>query len=191
MLVFYYPHLSHLASIANMCVTLLCKAGGRMVACTQPRRVAAMTVAARVAEEKGTELGQQVGYSIRFEEVCTQARHASCCPPISMLNTPAQFMLITVCAAVHAYISDSALQAMAEAKLSMMWLAWCCIALNPVLSILSDDPAQASAEVYSGHRLERSITVHDASSTSLFFTQAPSCVSCICCSKSHLLLCRV
>ncbi|KAL0047023.1 hypothetical protein WJX82_004418 [Trebouxia sp. C0006] len=46
--------------------------GGRMVACTQPRRVAAMTVAARVAEEVGTELGQQVGYSIRFEEVCTQ-----------------------------------------------------------------------------------------------------------------------
>lgn len=43
-----------------------------MVACTQPRRVAAMTVAARVAEEVGTHLGQQVGYSIRFEEVCTQ-----------------------------------------------------------------------------------------------------------------------
>ena len=46
--------------------------GGRMVTCTQPRRVAAMTVAARVAEEVGTDLGQQVGYSIRFEEVCTQ-----------------------------------------------------------------------------------------------------------------------
>ncbi len=59
-----------------------------MVACTQPRRVAAMTVAARVAEEMGSELGQQVGYSIRFEEVCTQARCASCCPPISiMLST--------------------------------------------------------------------------------------------------------
>lgn len=50
-----------------------------MVACTQPRRVAAMTVAARVAEEVGTDLGQQVGYSIRFEEVCTQvAQHISC-----------------------------------------------------------------------------------------------------------------
>ena len=43
-----------------------------MVACTQPRRVAAMTVAGRVAQEVGTDLGQQVGYSIRFEEVCTQ-----------------------------------------------------------------------------------------------------------------------
>ena len=49
-----------------------------MVACTQPRRVAAMTVAARVAEELGVELGQQVGYSIRFEEVCTQASSAVC-----------------------------------------------------------------------------------------------------------------
>ncbi|KAI7836590.1 hypothetical protein COHA_009551 [Chlorella ohadii] len=45
--------------------------GGRMVACTQPRRVAAMTVAARVAEEMGCRLGQEVGYAIRFEDVST------------------------------------------------------------------------------------------------------------------------
>ncbi|KAK9901246.1 hypothetical protein WJX75_002237 [Coccomyxa subellipsoidea] len=44
---------------------------GRMVACTQPRRVAAMTVAARVAEETGSLLGQAVGYGIRFEDVST------------------------------------------------------------------------------------------------------------------------
>ncbi|EIE20207.1 putative DEAH [Coccomyxa subellipsoidea C-169] len=44
---------------------------GRMVACTQPRRVAAMTVAARVAEETGSPLGQAVGYGIRFEDVST------------------------------------------------------------------------------------------------------------------------
>lgn len=37
------------------------------VGCTQPRRVAAMSVAARVAEEMGVKLGQEVGYSIRFE----------------------------------------------------------------------------------------------------------------------------
>jgi pre-mRNA-splicing factor ATP-dependent RNA helicase DHX15/PRP43 len=41
---------------------------GKMVACTQPRRVAAMSVAQRVAEEMDVELGEQVGYSIRFEE---------------------------------------------------------------------------------------------------------------------------
>ncbi|CAG9464413.1 unnamed protein product [Pedinophyceae sp. YPF-701] len=46
-------------------------AGGRLVACTQPRRVAAMSVARRVAEEMGCRLGGPVGYSIRFEDVCT------------------------------------------------------------------------------------------------------------------------
>ncbi|KAH8051038.1 helicase [Aureococcus anophagefferens] len=40
------------------------------VGCTQPRRVAAMSVAKRVAEEFGCELGAEVGYSIRFED-CT------------------------------------------------------------------------------------------------------------------------
>ncbi len=40
------------------------------VACTQPRRVAAMSVAKRVADEMGVKLGQEVGYSIRFED-CT------------------------------------------------------------------------------------------------------------------------
>ncbi|CCG84041.1 protein of unknown function [Taphrina deformans PYCC 5710] len=39
-----------------------------MVGCTQPRRVAAMSVAARVAEEMGTKLGNEVGYSVRFED---------------------------------------------------------------------------------------------------------------------------
>lgn len=40
------------------------------IACTQPRRVAAMSVAKRVAEEYGCRLGQEVGYTIRFED-CT------------------------------------------------------------------------------------------------------------------------
>jgi pre-mRNA-splicing factor ATP-dependent RNA helicase DHX16 len=42
--------------------------GGQKVGCTQPRRVAAMSVAARVAEEMGVKLGNEVGYSIRFED---------------------------------------------------------------------------------------------------------------------------
>ncbi|XP_072321945.1 pre-mRNA-splicing factor ATP-dependent RNA helicase PRP16 isoform X1 [Eucyclogobius newberryi] len=41
-----------------------------MVGCTQPRRVAAMSVAKRVSEEIGTNLGDEVGYAIRFED-CT------------------------------------------------------------------------------------------------------------------------
>ena len=43
---------------------------GKKIGCTQPRRVAAMSVAARVAEEVGCKLGHDVGYSIRFED-CT------------------------------------------------------------------------------------------------------------------------
>jgi pre-mRNA-splicing factor ATP-dependent RNA helicase DHX38/PRP16 len=39
-----------------------------VIGCTQPRRVAAVSVAKRVADEMGVELGQEVGYSIRFED---------------------------------------------------------------------------------------------------------------------------
>lgn len=41
---------------------------GRQIACTQPRRVAAMSVAQRVSEEMDVELGAQVGYTIRFDD---------------------------------------------------------------------------------------------------------------------------
>ncbi len=41
-----------------------------MIGCTQPRRVAAMSVAKRVSEEMECKLGGLVGYSIRFED-CT------------------------------------------------------------------------------------------------------------------------
>ena len=41
-----------------------------IIGCTQPRRVAAMSVAARVAVERGCKLGAEVGYSVRFED-CT------------------------------------------------------------------------------------------------------------------------
>ncbi|KAL8139986.1 hypothetical protein V2J09_006007 [Rumex salicifolius] len=44
-----------------------------MVGCTQPRRVAAMSVAARVSQEMGVKLGHEVGYSIRFED-CTSEK---------------------------------------------------------------------------------------------------------------------
>ena len=47
--------------------------GGMKIGCTQPRRVAAMSVAARVAEEMCVKLGNEVGYSIRFED-CTSER---------------------------------------------------------------------------------------------------------------------
>ncbi|XP_062404662.1 pre-mRNA-splicing factor ATP-dependent RNA helicase PRP16 isoform X1 [Sardina pilchardus] len=47
--------------------------GYGMVGCTQPRRVAAMSVAKRVSEEIGSNLGAEVGYAIRFED-CTSEK---------------------------------------------------------------------------------------------------------------------
>jgi len=50
----------------------LCLAAGRgvagMIGCTQPRRIAARAVAARVAEELETPLGGAVGYQVRFTD---------------------------------------------------------------------------------------------------------------------------
>ncbi|KAJ9106285.1 DEAH-box ATP-dependent RNA helicase prp43 [Naganishia friedmannii] len=52
-----------------VCFNDLPQLKGRMVACTQPRRVAAMSVAKRVADEMDVQLGKEVGYSIRFEDM--------------------------------------------------------------------------------------------------------------------------
>jgi len=50
----------------------LCLAAGRgiygYIGCTQPRRIAAVTVAQRISEEMGNVVGNTVGYKIRFEE---------------------------------------------------------------------------------------------------------------------------
>jgi pre-mRNA-splicing factor ATP-dependent RNA helicase DHX38/PRP16 len=43
-----------------------------VIGCTQPRRVAAVSVAKRVSEEVGCKLGELVGYSIRFEDVVSK-----------------------------------------------------------------------------------------------------------------------
>ena len=44
-----------------------------VIGCTQPRRVAAISVAKRVAEEFGCTLGDEVGYTIRFDDVTSQS----------------------------------------------------------------------------------------------------------------------
>ena len=40
----------------------------KCIVCTQPRRVAAVTIAERVANERGCNLGDEVGYCIRFDD---------------------------------------------------------------------------------------------------------------------------
>lgn len=42
-----------------------------MIAVTQPRRVAAITIAKRVAQEQQCQLGELVGYTVRFEDCTT------------------------------------------------------------------------------------------------------------------------
>ena len=42
---------------------------GFQVVCTQPRRIAAQSLAERVSQELGTDLGQTVGYTVRFDNV--------------------------------------------------------------------------------------------------------------------------
>jgi len=44
--------------------------GRSTIACTQPRRVAATSVAERVALEVGCKVGEIVGYSVRFDDCC-------------------------------------------------------------------------------------------------------------------------
>jgi ATP-dependent helicase HrpA len=53
--------------LPKICLELKRGAAG-MIAHTQPRRVAARTVAARIAEELGAPLGQQVGFRVRFSD---------------------------------------------------------------------------------------------------------------------------
>jgi len=51
------------------------KPGARkLIGCTQPRRVAAMSVAKRVAQEMDVDFGSEVGYTIRFEDYTTESK---------------------------------------------------------------------------------------------------------------------
>ncbi|XP_048374945.1 ATP-dependent RNA helicase DHX33 [Sphaerodactylus townsendi] len=43
-----------------------------IIAITQPRRVAAISLATRVSDEKKTELGKLVGYTVRFEDLTSE-----------------------------------------------------------------------------------------------------------------------
>nr|CCA21364.1 PREDICTED: hypothetical protein isoform 1 [Albugo laibachii Nc14] len=65
-----------------------------IVGCTQPRRVAASSVAKRVAEEFGCELGQEVGYAMRFED---------CTSPSTVIKYMTEGMLL------REYLADNSL----------------------------------------------------------------------------------
>ncbi|MEQ1663343.1 MAG: ATP-dependent RNA helicase HrpA [Thiobacillus sp.] len=58
--------------IPKMCMEARLESGaaraGKLIGCTQPRRIAARSVAARIAQELGPELGSRVGYKVRFTD---------------------------------------------------------------------------------------------------------------------------
>lgn len=43
----------------------------KMVGCTQPRRVAAVSIARYVAQQRQSRIGGEVGYAVRFDDTCT------------------------------------------------------------------------------------------------------------------------
>lgn len=53
-----------------------------LIGCTQPRRVAAMSVAKRVSEEMEVKLGGLVGYAIRFEDCTSDETSIKCKSPL-------------------------------------------------------------------------------------------------------------
>ena len=62
-----------------------------LIGCTQPRRVAAMSVAKRVSEEMEVDLGSLVGYAIRFEDCTSDETAIKCEQPPSPEAPPRMF----------------------------------------------------------------------------------------------------
>ncbi|MDQ3307265.1 MAG: ATP-dependent RNA helicase HrpA, partial [Actinomycetota bacterium] len=54
--------------LPKICLELGRGRNGRVIGHTQPRRIAARTVAERIAEELGTQLGEHIGYKVRFTD---------------------------------------------------------------------------------------------------------------------------
>mmetsp|Transcript_139548 Transcript_139548/g.362835 ORF Transcript_139548/g.362835 Transcript_139548/m.362835 type:complete len:1234 (+) Transcript_139548:117-3818(+) len=55
------------------------------IVCTQPRRIAAITVAERVAKERGEALGESVGFNVRFHKVLPRGYASICYMTTGML----------------------------------------------------------------------------------------------------------
>jgi len=60
--------------LPKICLELGCGVTG-MIGHTQPRRIAAQAVAARIAEELGVSLGDQVGFKMRFTDATSPATY--------------------------------------------------------------------------------------------------------------------
>eukprot|EP00968_Pinguiococcus_pyrenoidosus_P002629 scaffold146_cov265-Pinguiococcus_pyrenoidosus.AAC.26 len=77
------------------CDVLIMHAHRRCVAITQPRRIAAVTCAQRVAQEMACELGQEVGFHVRFERKATDATRVLFCTDGSLVRETLRDPLLT------------------------------------------------------------------------------------------------
>lgn len=68
---------------------------GRRIACTQPRRIATMSIAARVAQEMNVTLGTIVGYAVRFEDVSSDRTRIQFCTDDVLLQEMSVDPLLT------------------------------------------------------------------------------------------------
>ncbi len=59
--------------LPKLCLELGRGANGRRIGHTQPRRLAARSVAERIADEMGEQLGATIGYAVRFTDVVSEA----------------------------------------------------------------------------------------------------------------------
>ena len=63
----FLTHLTRLLEVPQYVLESgICSSG--QIAVTQPRRVAATSLASRVAQEQGVTVGTRVGYAVRFNE---------------------------------------------------------------------------------------------------------------------------
>jgi len=58
----------------------------KSIVITEPRKISAITLATRVAQEQNTSLGQLVGYSVRFD---------NCCQPNTKIKVSNIFYILT------------------------------------------------------------------------------------------------
>lgn len=67
------------------------RGGGCFILCTQPRRIAAMSLARRVASERGEPLGQQIGYQVSYA-LCNALLAAPSYPYVVTCKQPAAIL---------------------------------------------------------------------------------------------------
>jgi len=118
------------------------KENNKLIACTQPRRIAAVTVAQRVAEEMDVRLGDEVGYSIRYEDETSSRTILKYCTDGLLLRESvtdplfSKYSMIIIDEAHERTISTDILMGMLKQVSLRLGLMHCPIWMRPKLTVL-------------------------------------------------------